>query len=238
MKKRPIDELRAVMARLRGPGGCPWDREQSHASLRFHAVEEVYELLDAIDRQDDQEMIEELGDVLLQVVFHCQLAQERGAFNFDDVCRHLTDKLVRRHPHVFGSTTVRSVEGVWKQWELIKRAEKEGTPQARPSLFDGIPRHLPGLLRGEKLIKKARKAGLDPAGDEPVRATAGGSRRRKLGLALFALTVAAQEQGWSAEEILRAELARREKILRRLEQRAGTGGKRSKARRAVQAKWS
>src|SRR3990172_2289097 len=95
--KPAIDELLAVMARLRSPTGCPWDREQDHRSIRFHAVEEVYELLDAIEAGDDHEMAEELGDLLLQVVFHCQLARERGAFNFEDVCRLLVEKLIRRH---------------------------------------------------------------------------------------------------------------------------------------------
>src|SRR4249920_683327 len=100
-KKTPIDELLRVMARLRSPGGCPWDQEQDHRTLRWHAVEEVYELMDAIEAGDDHEMAEELGDLLLQVVFHCQLARERRAFDFERVCRLLVEKLVRRHPHVF-----------------------------------------------------------------------------------------------------------------------------------------
>src|SRR6266478_4925636 len=102
MKKTTMGDLLRIMARLRSPSGCPWDREQDHLSLRFHAVEEVYELIDAIEAGDDLEMMEELGDLLLQVVFHCQLAEERGAFDFEKVCGHLVDKLVRRHPHVFG----------------------------------------------------------------------------------------------------------------------------------------
>src|SRR6266851_2354287 len=114
MKKQPaINDLVRIMARLRSPKGCPWDREQDHKSLRWHAVEEVYELLDAIEAGDDHEMIEELGDLLLQVVFHCQLAKERGAFDFEQVCRQLADKLIRRHPHVFGKTNARTVDAVW-----------------------------------------------------------------------------------------------------------------------------
>ena len=150
------------MARLRSPTGCPWDREQSHMTLRRHAIEEVYELIDAIEARDDHEMAEELGDLLLQVVFHCQLARERGAFDFEKVCRVLVEKLVRRHPHVFGKTKVKDVDEVWANWEKIKRAEKHGTRHARHSAFDGIPKHLPALLRAEKLVKKARKvfAGL------------------------------------------------------------------------------
>src|SRR6266545_1404274 len=161
--KRPkpaIDELLAVMARLRSPTGCPWDREQNHHTLRYHAVEEVYELIDAIEIADDHEMAEELGDLLLQVAFHCQLARERGAFDFEKVTRHLVDKLVRRHPHVFGEASARTVDAVWAQWEQIKNAEKKGTRHERPSALDGIPKHLPALLRAEKLVKKARKAGL------------------------------------------------------------------------------
>src|SRR5215469_7477496 len=109
-KRLAIEELIRIMARLRGPKGCPWDREQDHRSLRWHAVEEVYELMDAIESGDDHELEEELGDLLLQVVFHCQLAKERGAFNFDKVARQITDKLIRRHPHVFGKTRVRNVD--------------------------------------------------------------------------------------------------------------------------------
>src|ERR1700749_2382311 len=108
MKKKPaIEDLLKVMAKLRSPKGCPWDREQDHMTLRRHAIEEVYELIDAIEANDDHEMMEELGDVLLQVVLHCQLARERKAFDFDKVCRVLVEKLIRRHPHVFGTTRVK-----------------------------------------------------------------------------------------------------------------------------------
>src|SRR5260370_1498082 len=159
-KQPAIKDLIKVMARLRAPNGCPWDREQDHLSLRWHAVEEVYELLDAIESGDDHELEEELGDVLLQVVFHCQLARERGAFDFEKVARNITDKLIRRHPHVFGTTKVKNVDEVWANWEKIKRAEKHGTRHARHSALDGIPKHLPALLRAEKLLKKASKAKL------------------------------------------------------------------------------
>jgi MazG family protein len=121
-KNSAIEDLLRVMAKLRSPKGCPWDREQSHMTLRRHAIEEVYELIDAIEARDDHEMAEELGDLLLQVVFHCQLARERGAFDFEKVARHITDKLIRRHPHVFGTTKVKNVDEVWTNWEKIKRA--------------------------------------------------------------------------------------------------------------------
>lgn len=203
------------MAKLRSPGGCPWDREQDHRSLRLHAVEEVYELLDAIDAGDDREMAEELGDLLLQVVFHCQLAHERGAFDFHDVAQNITDKLIRRHPHVFGEAKVRNVEEVWANWERIKRAEKHGTPAARASALDGIPRHLPALLRAEKLIKKARKAGLL----RPVPSQAS-ARKTELARKIFMLVETAQQHGWSAEELVRDESRRRERAWRQMERKA------------------
>jgi XTP/dITP diphosphohydrolase len=212
-KKSPaINELLKVMARLRSPKGCPWDREQNHKSLRWHAVEEVYELIDAIEAGDDHEMAEELGDLLLQVVFHCQLAQERHAFDFEKVARHITDKLIRRHPHVFGNLKVKDVDEVWANWEKIKHAEKHGTRHARPSALDGIPKHLPALLRAEKLMKKARRAKLLP---QPPAATR--MSRARLGEQLFELAASAQAKGWSAEDILRVEIQKRERAWRRRE---------------------
>jgi MazG family protein len=214
VKTRPaIADLLRVMARLRSPTGCPWDRAQNHKSIRLHAVEEVYELVDAIEAGDDHEMIEELGDLLLQVVFHSQLARERGAFDFDKVARHLVDKLVRRHPHVFGNSKVRSIDAVWAQWDSIKKAEKRGTRHERPSAFDGIPRHLPALLRVEKLARKARKAGLVPC---PVPKTA---RKNAIARRIFNLAARAQGAGWSAEALLRAEAQRQERLWRRREAR-------------------
>src|SRR5438034_4353611 len=198
-KNAALDDLLKVMARLRSPRGCPWDREQDHRTLRFHAVEEVYELMDAIEAGDDHEMLEELGDLLLQVVFHCQLAKERGAFDFRQVARHITDKLIRRHPHVFGSLKVQTVDQVWANWEKIKHAEKHGTRHARPSALDGIPKHLPALLRAEKLVKKARRAKLLADGTAKSRFT-----RARLGEKLFELASLAQANGWSAEDVLRA----------------------------------
>ena len=210
-KTAPINHLLEVMAKLRSPEGCPWDREQDHMTLRFHAVEEVYELMDAIEAGDDHEMLEELGDLLLQVVFHAQLARERKAFDFDAVCQRLVDKLIRRHPHVFGDSNARTVDAVWAQWEQIKKAEKQGTKHHRASAFDGIPKHLPSLLRAEKLVKKARKAKL-------LNGTPGTRLPRKqISDKLFALASLAQAQGWSAEELLRAEVQKREKGLRKKE---------------------
>ncbi len=207
------------MARLRSPGGCPWDREQNHRTLRRHAIEEVYELIDAIESGDDHEMAEELGDLLLQVVFHCQMAKERGAFDFEKVCRLLVDKLIRRHPHVFGTTKVKDVDEVWANWEKIKRAEKKGTRHERPSALDGIPKHLPGLLRAEKLVKKARKAGLlrDTVGARPNRARVS---KADIAKQIFILAAEAQSRGWSAEELLGDESAKQERRWRKLERAA------------------
>lgn len=202
------------MVRLRSPTGCPWDREQDHRSLRFHAVEEVYELIDAIEAGDDHEMMEELGDLLLQVVFHCQLARERGAFDFEKVAANIAQKLIRRHPHVFGNTKVKNVDEVWANWEQIKKAEKAGTRHARPSALDGIPAHLPALLRAEKLVKKARKAKL--LGDTSPKKKISKS---KLAQQLFALAQLAQQNGWSSEELLRDQIQKTERALRRLEKK-------------------
>jgi uncharacterized protein YabN with tetrapyrrole methylase and pyrophosphatase domain len=177
-------------------------------------VEEVYELLDAIEAGDDHELEEELGDLLLQVVFHSQLARERGAFDFEKVARHIADKLVRRHPHVFGTVRVKDVDQVWANWEKIKQAEKHGTRHARPSALDGIPKRLPALLQAAKLVKKAHKAKLlTPVSAKPART------KRALAEQLFGLAQFAQEAGWSAEDLLRREIKRRERALRAMEKR-------------------
>ena len=205
----PIHRLLQVMAALRSPEGCPWDREQDHMSLRFHAVEEVYELMDAIEAGNEEEMIEELGDLLLQVVFHCRLGQERNAFDFDQVCRRLVDKLIHRHPHVFGQSKAKTIDAVWAQWEQLKKAEKQGGPNERPSALDGIPRHLPALLYAEKLVRKARKSGLIPSKD-----TDDAPDASALGEQLFHIVQTAQQQGLSAEALLRATIQQREELWR------------------------
>jgi uncharacterized protein YabN with tetrapyrrole methylase and pyrophosphatase domain len=213
-KLSPIRQVLEVMSALRAPDGCPWDREQDHRSLRWHAVEEVYELLDAIEAGDEPEMVEELGDLLLQVVFHAQLGSERGAFDFERVCQELADKLVRRHPHVFGDVKVRDVDQVWANWEKIKRAEKAGSARERRSALDGVPRRMPGLMRAQKLLKKGGKAGLV----EPAKAS-GRVGADEVGRRLFELAALCQAKGWSAEELLRTETRRRERAMRQEEAR-------------------
>jgi len=146
------------MHRLRAPGGCPWDAEQTHGSLVSNLIEEAYETVDAIQRDDFGHLEEELGDLLLQVVFHSELAEESGRFDFDDVARGISEKLVRRHPHVFATSEAGTTDAVLQQWDQIKRNEK-GT-EDEPYLH-GVGKGLPALLRASKLQKKAAKVGFD-----------------------------------------------------------------------------
>jgi tetrapyrrole methylase family protein/MazG family protein len=151
------DDLIEIMARLRR--SCPWDREQTHASLVRYLIEETYEVVDAIEQNDDDELCEELGDLLFQVVFHAQLGTERGKFSIADVVDALSDKMIRRHPHVFGDAVVANVDAVWANWEQIK--SQESTGQSRSSKLDGIPVHLGALQRGQKMQEKAARVGFD-----------------------------------------------------------------------------
>ncbi len=153
-----VARLRAIMHRLRAPGGCPWDAEQTHESLLSNLLEEAYEVVAAIRSQDSENLQEELGDLLLQVVFHSELAEENKTFDFDEVARGISEKLIRRHPHVFGDSTANDSGAVLKQWDEIKKAEKgeEETPY-----LHGVGHGLPATLRGYKLQKKAAKVGFD-----------------------------------------------------------------------------
>jgi MazG family protein len=153
----PVARLQEIVARLRAPDGCPWDREQTHSSLRAALLEETYELVDAIDNADDANLREELGDLLLHVVMHAQMASERGAFAFDAVATEICEKLIRRHPHVFGDTAAADSAEVLRQWEQLKRAEKGD----RESVLDGLPRALPALMRAQNAQKKAARVGFD-----------------------------------------------------------------------------
>ena len=175
-------DLVATETRLRGPDGCPWDREQTHASLARHLVEEAYEVLDAIEEGDPEHLREELGDLLLQVVFHAQLAEDAGDFDVDGVARAITEKLVRRHPHVFGDLQVASAGEVVRNWEAIKR-EEEG----RTDPLAGIPSALPALQLAAKLQKRAPAGGLAAGAGSPGRVRerldelAGAGRGRRAG---------------------------------------------------------
>jgi len=154
-----FDSLLSLMARLRSEGGCPWDREQTRASLKPYLLEEAYEVLDAIDEGSSDHLVEELGDLLFQVVFHCQVAREQGEFDMAEVLERLSDKMTRRHPHVFGDRVVADAREALAQWERIKRDEGEGdTPR---SALDGVPGILPALLRAQRLQEKAGRVGFD-----------------------------------------------------------------------------
>jgi len=214
------------MHRLRAPGGCPWDAEQTHTSLKPYLLEEAYEVIEAIEAGTDDELRDELGDLLLQVVFHSELATERGAFSIDDVIEALTAKLVRRHPHVFEGLEVASSAEVAANWSRIKaaeRAERGQADSAPASVLAGVPRGLPALVRAHRLGEKASGAGFDwptPAAcrsklDEElneVDATVdAGSHERlgeELGDLLFATTSYARLHGFHAETLLRAALER------------------------------
>ncbi|MCP5543160.1 MAG: nucleoside triphosphate pyrophosphohydrolase [Akkermansiaceae bacterium] len=155
---KQLDRLRAITHRLRAPGGCPWDAEQSHESLVSNLIEETYETVDTIQRGDHEHLKEELGDLLLQVVFHSELAEEAGRYNLDDVARGIGEKLVRRHPHVFATSGASNTDEVLRQWDEIKRAEKGH--EEKPYLHD-VGKGLPALMRAAKLQKKAAKVGFD-----------------------------------------------------------------------------
>lgn len=167
--RRPIDRLLGIMARLRDPqGGCPWDLEQDFSTIAPYTIEEAYEVADAIDRGDMQALKDELGDLLLQVVFHARMAEEQGAFAFDDVATAIADKMVRRHPHVFGEASFADAEEQTRSWEAIKRAEREAAGEEDRSALAGISRGLPEWQRAVKLQARAARVGFDWPGPEPV----------------------------------------------------------------------
>jgi XTP/dITP diphosphohydrolase len=192
----------AVMDRLRSPGGCPWDAEQTHASLRGYLLEEAHEAYDAIVDDDPAAMREELGDVLLQVVFHARVAAEADSgrrFDVDDLAGDLVDKLVRRHPHVFGDVGPRDVAEVEAGWEEIKQAEKQ-----RRSPTEGVSRSQPAAAWGGALIRRAGRAGLRT----PVPAELSVGSPEELGERLLAVVAAAEQRGWDAEDALREAVRR------------------------------
>ena len=158
-EKYGFDDLCEIMQILRAPGGCPWDAEQTHASIKRSLIEETYEVIEAINKDDKTLLCEELGDVLLQVVFHAQMEREQGVFDINDVCDGICKKLIERHPHVFGTVQVDSTEQVLDNWDTIKRRSKQQSTQGEA--MQKVPMELPALMRAEKLQKKAKKAGFD-----------------------------------------------------------------------------
>ncbi|HKV64354.1 MAG TPA: nucleoside triphosphate pyrophosphohydrolase [Candidatus Acidoferrum sp.] len=166
-----FEKLVAVQARLRAPNGCPWDREQTHQTLRTYLIEEAYEVLEALDSRNDDKFAEEMGDLLLQIVFHSQIAREEGRFTVAEVIREIHDKMIRRHPHVFGKTRAKDSAEVLRNWEQIKAEERAGAKKGKPngskgvakeaSLLDGVSRALPATLEGFQLTRKASRIGFD-----------------------------------------------------------------------------
>lgn len=207
---RRFDGLHHVIDRLHAPDGCPWDREQTHESLRPHLLEESYEALEAIDRKDPSSLTEELGDVLLQVLMHAAVAERLDEFTFGDVVEHIARKLIRRHPHVFGDTTAASAEEVYQNWEALKQKEKP-----RESILDGVPSTLPALAASQAIQGRARRIGFDwptiegrldklrEEIDEFARAAPGPEQEDEFGDILFVATNIADSLGIDAEQSLR-----------------------------------
>ena len=207
-----LDELIEVMAVLRAPGGCPWDAEQTHESLIKYLIEETYELIDAIESGNREEMIEELGDVLYQVIFHADLASTTPGEEFDiqDVAAHMTAKMVGRHPHVFGENKLETADDVMQVWDNLKKAEKPG----RTSTLDGIPQSMPALALAEKLLGKAEKVGLEKQHlpDPPI-----WESEDEVGSILLSIVSSAREQGIDAEKALRVRLRELQEDIREAE---------------------
>ena len=200
------------MARLRSPTGCPWDREQTHRTIRHNLIEETYEALDALDSGNLTAFRDELGDILLQVVFHSQIASEAGHFDFDSVAQTISEKLLRRHPHVFGKGKAANSQEVLQQWEAIKKTEKKSR-----SIYSEIPRSLPALLKADKIQRQASRVGFDwkqvrevvAKVDEELRevkaALASGNRQQvaeELGDLLFATVNLARFEKFDPEDLL------------------------------------
>jgi XTP/dITP diphosphohydrolase/ATP diphosphatase len=156
-----LAEAIAIMARLRGPEGCPWDRAQTFDSIKRHTLEETYEVFDAIDRRAWPDLKDELGDLLLQVLFYAQMAEDEGYFTIEDVAANLNAKLIRRHPHIFADAVAKTPEDVKQTWDAIKRQEKASNEPLSQRLLDSVPRHLPALLEAAKLGKRASSVGFD-----------------------------------------------------------------------------
>jgi len=228
--------LLRIMSRLRGPGGCPWDREQTHHSLRHNLVEECYEVLDAMDSGKMSEFRDELGDLLLQIVFHAQMADESGEFDFDAIAKSIADKLVRRHPHVFGKKTADTSAEVLKQWEQIKKTEKNSH-----SIYAEVPRSLPALLKADKIQRKASRVGFDwkhvkdvvAKVEEELRelkgAMASGDRRQfeeELGDLLFAAVNLARFEKLDAEVLLNRTIHKFVKRFQQIEHAVHKSGRR------------
>lgn len=200
-----IEDLREIMKILRAPGGCPWDAEQNHESIKKNFIEETYEVIEAINKQDAELLKEELGDVMLQVVFHAAMEEEKGVFNFDDVADGVCKKLIERHPHVFGDISVSNTDEVLSNWDAIKRNSKK--QKTTTQAMDSVPRELPALMRAAKLQAKAAKAGAEvcsAADYVSAKASALSEKadEKTIGELLFAVVAAARKNDIDPEEAL------------------------------------
>ena len=240
-----LSRLLAIMARLRGPDGCPWDREQNFSTIAPYTIEEAYEVADAVSRNNLTDLREELGDLLLQVVFHAQMASEQNAFSFQDVARGIADKMIARHPHVFGASKAADAAAVKDIWEAQKEAEKTAKPQnSKPdSVLDDVPLNHPALMRAQKISKRAARAGfewpdvmavfdkLDEERAELIEAMSMPKPRRdtavaeELGDLLFVVVNIARHLNVDAEEALRQANFKFEKRFRNMEQSIARSGK-------------
>jgi XTP/dITP diphosphohydrolase len=205
-----LDELIATLERLRAPGGCAWDREQTHDSLVQYLVEETFELVEAIETFDRDELIEELGDVLYQVIFHADIAREAGQFTLEDVAAHMTQKMIGRHPHVFGSAVAETADDVMAVWDDLKKTEKPH----RTSVLDGIPQAMPALSLADKLLGRAGKVGI------AVEAIEVPQSEDALGAHLLAIVSSARASGLDSERALRSALRGLQQEIRSAEQTA------------------
>jgi XTP/dITP diphosphohydrolase/tetrapyrrole methylase family protein/MazG family protein len=218
-----IEELRQTVARLRAPDGCPWDIEQTHQTLARCLIDECSELLETIDRNDIPHMREELGDVLIQVVFHAQIAEERGDFNLEDVAREINEKLIRRHPHVFGQGKLHTSAQVLVQWEEIKAVERAAVGKSDAQLFKSLPPRLPALMFAEEVAKRIEKRNLPADGViDRAQMNARGAEldEAALGKMLFEIAAAARVNGLDPEGALRKECDR---VMRAVEAKVDAG---------------
>jgi tetrapyrrole methylase family protein/MazG family protein len=237
-KATPIEQVRDIMRKLRDPkGGCPWDREQNLETLKPFLIEECYELIDAIDSADPFKHKDELGDMLLQIIFQTQLREEKGEFTFEDICNNLSEKLIRRHPHVFSDVTVSSSRDVLTQWEEIKNKEKK---DGKRSVVDGVPSHLPALMKAHQVQSRAARVGFDWTAIHDViakveeelaetkAAIASGDRdaaAEEIGDLLFAVVNLSRFQKFHAEELLAATVRKFARRFKFVEQQVHSKGR-------------
>lgn len=212
---KEFNELISVTEQLLGPEGCPWDREQTFKSLRSSVLEEAFELIEAIDLNNDAHIREELGDFFFNAIFLCKIAEKENRFSMADALKEITEKLIRRHPHVFGEVKVKNIEALWDQWEGIKKSEKGKSH--RESTLDGIPKDLPALSRAQKSLKKIKKAHYKeiPASKIPIQF----DDEEELGKILLDIANKAQEKNLDAEHALRKVLSHLEKDFRAFEKK-------------------